>query len=493
MEGNMDHKHSALAKQAAETFGILLLSTLVAFLIRSLNLRVENILIIYVLSILIIVIETKRYIWGVLSSFFCIFTFNYFFTEPLHTFTIDDPSYFVSLGIFLISAFIVSTLTSRLQSQIAISARNEEMTDKLYKVSNGYLNISEKDEIVSYGEKSITMLIGKPCVIFYGEASALSDPEAAACFAKRPAESVEGYGPMIAGKRFIPIMNQNKTMGVLRIDCSESDIAKDERLYLETILSQFVMAIEREELHQAEERHRINIEKERLRNNLLRSISHDLRTPLTAIAGGSEFLLDRSRDIDEETKRSLLADIHSDAVWLGTMVENLLNMARIQEGKLIIKKQAEIVDDIVSEALSRVAKNLGQHRLSYIPSQGILLVPLDGQLIIQVLINLLNNAIEHTKADCHIVVKVEQRQGNVEFSVSDDGGGMEKDVLDHLFESFGTSGKNAAESRKGAGLGLSICKATILAHGGSITGINNAEGGATFAFSLPIIEEEGHG
>ena len=119
MEGNMDHKHSALAKQAAETFGILLLSTLVAFLIRSLNLRVENILIIYVLSILIIVIETKRYIWGVLSSFFCIFTFNYFFTEPLHTFTIDDPSYFVSLGIFLISAFIVSTLTSRLQSQIA--------------------------------------------------------------------------------------------------------------------------------------------------------------------------------------------------------------------------------------------------------------------------------------------------------------------------------------------------------------------------------------
>jgi len=251
--------------------------------------------------------------------------------------------------------------------------------------------------------------------------------------------------------------------------------------------------MEREELHQAEERHRINIEKERLRNNLLRSISHDLRTPLTAIAGGSEFLLDRSRDIDEETKRSLLADIHSDAVWLGTMVENLLNMARIQEGKLIIKKQGEIVDDIVSEALSRVAKNIGQHRLSYIPSQGILLVPLDGQLIIQVLINLLNNAIEHTKADCHIVVKVEQQQDNVEFSVSDDGGGMEKDVLDHLFESFGTSGKNAAESRKGAGLGLSICKATILAHGGSITGMNNAEGGATFSFSLPITEEESHG
>ncbi len=467
----MEDKRITALKHAAETLGILLLSTLLAFLISSLHLRVENILIVYVLSILVIVVETKRYVWGVIASLYCTFSFNFFFTEPLHTFVIADPSYFISLGIFLTAAFIVSTLTSRLQSQIEISKRNEEMTDKLYKVSSGYLNISEKEKIVSYGEKSITMLLGKPCRILYGEA-APKNPSGAATR--------------------IPIMNKQVEVGTLEVDCPEGAIAKDEWLYLETILSQFVMAMEREELHQAEERHRINIEKERLRNNLLRSISHDLRTPLTAIAGGSEFLLDSSRNIDEETRLSLLADIHSDAVWLGSMVENLLNMARIQDGKLIIKKQTEIVDDIIDEALSRVTKNLGQHSLSYIPSKGIILVSLDAQLIIQVLINLLGNAIGHTKADCHITVKTESKGKFIEFSVSDDGGGMKQDILDHLFESFGTSGNRASENRRGAGVGLSICKAIVSAHGGSIAGRNNAEGGATFSFLLPVEEEGNH-
>ena len=466
----MEHKHRTAFMHGVETLGILLLSTLVAFLIRSLNLRVENILIVYVLSILVIVIETKRYIWGVLASLFCTFSFNFFFTEPLHTFVIADPSYFISLGIFLIAAFIVSTLTSRLQSQIEISRRNEEMTDKLYKVSTGYLNISEKEKIVAYGEKSITMLLGKPCRILYGEAALQEDS-----FQTR-----------------IPIMIKDIPAGVLKVDCSEGAIAKDEWLYLETILSQFVMAMEREELHQAEERHRLNIEKERLRNNLLRSISHDLRTPLTAIAGGSEFLLDRSKDIDEDTRRSLLTDIHSDAVWLGSMVENLLNMARIQDGKLIIKKQTEIVDDVIGEALSRVTKNLGKHSLTYVPSEGILLVPLDTQLIIQVLINLLGNAIGHTRDNCHIIVKTERKGKDIEFSVSDDGGGMKQDILDHLFESFGSSGNRASENRRGAGVGLSICKAIVSAHGGSIAGRNNTEGGATFSFLLPAEEEGSH-
>ena len=488
----MEHKHRTAFKHGVETLGILLLSTLVAFLIRSLNLRVENILIVYVLSILVIVVETKRYVWGVIASLFCTFSFNFFFTEPLHTFVIADPSYFISLGIFLIAAFIVSTLTSRLQSQIEISKRNEEMTDKLYKVSTGYLNISEREKIVSYGEKSITILLGRPCRILYGEAASSEDMNAAQNYRKRISGGMGRPAKGDSTQACIPIMIKDTAVGVLKVDCSIGSIAKDEWLYLETILSQFVMAMEREELHQAEERHRINIEKERLRNNLLRSISHDLRTPLTAIAGGSEFLLDRSKDIDEDTKRSLLADIHSDAVWLGSMVENLLNMARIQDGKLIIKKQTEIVDDIIDEALSRVTKNLGEHSLSYIPSKGIILVSLDAQLIIQVLINLLGNAIGHTRADCHIVVKTERRGKDIEFSVSDDGGGMNRDILDHLFESFGTSGNRASENRRGAGVGLSICKAIISAHGGSITGQNNSEGGATFSFLLPAEEEGGH-
>jgi two-component system sensor histidine kinase KdpD len=488
-EGDMKGKQG-IAIHAAETLAILILSTLVAFIIQSLNLRVENILIIYILSILVVVMETKSYGWGIISSILCILTFNYFFVEPKYTLVMNDPSYFVSLGIFLVAAFIVNTLTTRLQNQIAISARNEEMTDKLYKMSSGYLNISEHSTIVSYGERSIATLLGKPCSIFYGEEATRKNPEAAWCYSNSlPCGMGENYAES-SKQRCIPIANKNHIVGVLRIDCSIADIARDEWLYIDTMLSQFVMAMEREELHQAEDLHRISIEKERLRNNLLRSISHDLRTPLTAIAGGSEFLLERRGNLDEETIRSLLADIHSDAVWLGTMVENLLNMARIQEGKLLIKKQMEVVDDIVGEALSRVAKHRGKHRIANAPSEGILLAPMDGQLIIQVLINFLNNAIEHTKPDCLITVKTRKLRGKVEFSVIDDGGGIDEKMLNHLFESFAMGSTSSTETRKGAGLGLSICKAIVLAHGGTIMGRNNTEGGATFSFSLPTEKEE---
>jgi two-component system sensor histidine kinase KdpD len=261
---------------------------------------------------------------------------------------------------------------------------------------------------------------------------------------------------------------------------------------METILAQFVIALDRESLHKAQEANRINIEKERLRNSLLRSISHDLRTPLTAIAGGSEFLLEHLDTSDLETIRSLLSDINSDAVWLGSMVENLLNMAKIQDGKLMLEKRPEVVDDIVAEAVSRIAKNLGGHRLIMERAEGILLAPMDARLIIQVLLNLIGNAISHTRPDCSIFLGTRNTEGAVEFSVSDDGGGLSEEALSHLFESFAAPASGKGERRRGVGLGLSICKAIVRAHGGDIRGWNNDRSGATFAFTLPV-EEVVHG
>ena len=410
-------------KAGAATFAILLVSTLLAFFIQSKGIRVENILIVYVLSILMVVVETKSFGWGIVSSFYCTLSFNYFFTEPRHTLVIDDPSYLISLGIFLAAAFIVSTLTSRLQSQIALSSKNQEMSEKLYRISEGYLNISEREDIVSYGEKSLASLLGKPCAISLGEKA-------------RAEDSSPAYASSGAQVRLIPILKNGESLGVLKIDCSSGDVGKDEWVYLETMLAQFVIALDRESLHKAQESNRINIEKERLRNSLLRSISHDLRTPLTAIAGGSEFLLEHLDTSDSETIRSLLSDINSDAVWLGGMVENLLNMAKIQDGKLMLEKRPEVVDDIVAEAVSRISKNLGAHRLSMERAEGILLAPMDARLIIQVLLNLIGNAISHTRPDSSISVGTQKTCSAVEFSVSDDGGGLSDEALAHLFESF---------------------------------------------------------
>lgn len=483
-----EFKPKAFFPHLVGTLAILFVSTLLAFVIRGKGIRVENILIVYVLSILIVVVETKSLGWGILASLYCTLSFNYFFTEPRHTLVIDDPSYLISLGIFLAAAFIVSTLTSRLQSQIALSSKNQEMTEKLYRISDGYLNQSEREDIVGYGEKSLSSLMRKPCSIHLGRDSCQAAPEIAWCY-QRGLPSGMGGDYMPESKiRCIPIVKNEETLGVLAIDCSSGDVGKDEWVYLETMLAQFIIALDRESLHKAEESNRINIEKERLRNSLLRSISHDLRTPLTAIAGGSEFLLDHLDTLDAETVRSLLSDINSDAVWLGGMVENLLNMAKIQDGKLILETRPEVVDDIVAEAASRMAKHLDGHRLSLERAEGILLARMDARLIIQVLINLIGNAVSHTRPDSSVVVRTRRVRGSVEFSVMDDGGGLGDEALAHLFESFAAQGTGKGERRRGVGLGLSICRAIVRAHGGEIRGWNNERGGATFAFTLPAEE-----
>lgn len=473
-----------------KTTAILLLFTAAAFILDSLKLRVENILIIFVLSILIVVIMTRSYGWGIAASLFCSLAFNYFFTEPKYTLRMQDPTYYISLGIFLISAFIVDTLASRLQKQIEISTRNEKMIGKLYEVSSGYMNVVEFRDILAYAEKSLSALIGLPCSIYYGDSAKTAEPEVAWSYEHCLPRGMGKNSAGVVSARCIPIEKNHVAAGVLKVICQEHDIAQDAWPYIETCMSQFLMAMEKSELRFAEELHRIEIEKEKLKNGILKSLSHDLKTPLTAIAGGSQFLLEHLESADIQTLRSLLTDINDDAVWLGGMVENLLSMAKIQDGRLVINKQLEVVDDIVSEALARVQKNMGAHRFSLRPLNGVVLVPMDGQLIIQVLINLLNNALEHTRPNCGILLSIAQRGKIVEFSISDDGGGVPGAVVDHLFESFYTAERAGGETRKGAGLGLSICKAIVQAHGGTIAGFNNERGGATFIFSLPMEEVE---
>lgn len=475
---------------ALKTLIILFFSTLFALVLQYFGFRVENALIIYVLGILIIIIQTKSFLWGILSSVLYMFLFNFFFTEPKFSLMVNDSSYIVSFIIFLAVAFISSKLTSKLQKQIKISKQNEEMTNRLYKISSGYLNISDIPSIIDYGTKNLEFLINKRCAIYYGEDRLSSGDEAAVWCYKYSSACGRGENNFSElSNKYVPIKIKDKTVGVLRIDCSVSDITKEEMLRVNTMLSLITLAIERELLNLAEEKNRFNIEKEKLKSNLLRSISHDLRTPLTAITGGSGLLIDRLDTLDKETILSLLYDINADSAWLSNMVENLLNMTRIQDGRLLIKQQNEVVDDIVSEAISRVSKRIGKHVIKTDLAKEIFLVPMDGQLIIQVLINLLDNAIKHTKEDSIITIKTEKIGEQMSFSVSDNGGGINADILDKIFDSFVTSTNESTDKHRGTGLGLNICKSIIQAHAGTISAKNNELGGATFTFTLPLKKE----
>ena len=448
------------------------------------NIRNENIFLIFLLGVAIGVVETKSFYLGIILSILFVLSFNFFFTEPIYTLKMYDANYYISFALFIIVAFICSSLTRRLQKQIEISEYNKELSSKLYKIAHGFLNLAGFREICLYAEKNLTKLLNKKSKIILKNFKNIKPEE------KKYLELItEGFydkNIFTPDKRKIyPLKSKEEFFGILIIDCSEGNIDSKENLLVDTIISQTVITLEREFLNLANEEKNINIEREKLKTSLLRGISHDLRTPLTGIAGGAGFLSLNFSEIDKDTACSILKDIENDAIWLSEMVENLLNMTKIQDGKLTINKKKEVVDDIISEAVSKVIKRKEEHQVIIHKTDDILLVPMEGKLIIQVLVNLLDNAFKHSHPHSTVTLDIVDNKEKVIFRISDNDGGIKENDMDKIFENFYSANKEISDKKRGIGLGLSICKAIVNAHGGEIKAFNNNKGGATFEFTLP--------
>lgn len=239
------------------------------------------------------------------------------------------------------------------------------------------------------------------------------------------------------------------------------------------------------------EKTKAEIEKEKTRSMLLRSISHDLRSPLTGIAGSSSFLAENYDTIPREDAVALLEDMEKDANSLIRMVENLLNMTRIQDGRLVIREKQEVLDDLVSDAVSRAVKKRSTHKAVLTPDSGILLVPVDGQLITQVFVNVLDNAVKYTPDGTTITVRtvVSDDGRNAVITVADNGPGIPPGAIGRIFENYVTGADS--DRGRGLGLGLSICRTIMEAHGGTISVHNAPEGGAVFTLTLPLADTGG--
>ncbi|MEM5769257.1 MAG: ATP-binding protein, partial [Bacillota bacterium] len=229
----------------------------------------------------------------------------------------------------------------------------------------------------------------------------------------------------------------------------------------------------------------VAMERERLRSTLLRSVAHDLRTPLTALTGASSLLTDKFEQLSLEEQKKLAADISEEMIWLANFVENILNMTRIGEGQLFLHKEDEVVDDVVNEATSHMSRILQNRHLEVSLPNEVISLPMDGKLVVQVLVNLLDNAVKHTPLDSCIDLKVGMLGNDVVFEVCDNGNGIAEDIMDRLFDRFTTQKNNIIDGKRGMGLGLAICKAIVEAHGGAIRAENQPAGGARFVFSLP--------
>lgn len=234
---------------------------------------------------------------------------------------------------------------------------------------------------------------------------------------------------------------------------------------------------------------RLMAEREQMRANLLRAVSHDLRTPLTSIVGATDAILDNV--LPAEKQRELLQDVNSDAQWLLRIIENLLAITRISGNASSLQTQTEVVEDVLADAVIKFQKHFKDVEVDMDMGEDVLLAEMDAVLVEQVVSNLMENAVYHGQHTSRIVIRAESCGGFVRITIADNGAGIPREKLAHLFsDTAGAETKTLSDSSKHMGIGLSVCKSIIKAHGGSMTAGNLKQGGASFSFTLPEKENE---
>lgn len=476
MNYNKDAKYINY-KYSLIVIGICFISALFSIVINELGIGKENTLMVFIVGILTIAIVTRGYIYSAAASIISALMFNYMFTQPIHSFEISNTQDIVLMVFFLTASLISSTMTSKLQYQTEVAKRNERTAKLLYEITKGFFNVTGNENIIMKGINYIKDYVGYDCYVRLDNDERLYSTEGIPDYEEIKKEHII----------LIPIKGVAKQRGEVQIVNVDEHLAHESDMIIKTIVHQMAIVLDREFIYEERQKIKIDMESERLKSALLRSISHDIRTPLTGIKGASELILDSYDNLDADTVKKLALDIYDESNWLMKTVQNILDMTRISEGKLIVKKGYEAVDDIVNQTLSLVPQLKSSGRLQVSVPDEIVLVSVDGRLFVQVLVNLLDNAYKHAGEEAKIFLKVYVAGFSVVFEVSDDGVGIEPSIINNIFDGFVAHHKNdIVDGSLGVGLGLSICKEIVKAHNGKITANNLRTGGAIFKIELPL-------
>ncbi|HTX54084.1 MAG TPA: ATP-binding protein, partial [Candidatus Baltobacteraceae bacterium] len=283
---------------------------------------------------------------------------------------------------------------------------------------------------------------------------------------------------------FLPLIASRGTLGVLGIRPADPDsLAAPEQLHqLETFANQTAIAMERTQLAEESQAAQVRIEKEQLRSSLLSSVSHDLRTPLASITGTLSGLIEDEGRIDQGTRRELLQAVYEEVERLTRLVNNLLDMMRLESGAVTVRKEWHLLEEVVGTALAHMEERLRGRTVEVRLPADLPLVEMDAVLIEQVLVNLLDNAVKYTPPETPIEVIAKRGDASIEVSVADRGPGVPPGDGQRVFEKFF---RGQPSTTRGVGLGLAICKAIIAIHGGAIWAESRPGGGALFRFTLP--------
>lgn len=504
---------SFCAPDIFKSIGILIAVTAIGFFFQYLGFAEANIVTVYVLGAVITSVITRHRIYSLLSSVVSVLIFNFLFTEPVFSFHAYGRGYPVTFAVMFLAAFLTGSLTTRLKRHAKQFALAAYRTKILFEMNQQLQQARDFDEIASITANQLTKLLNRSIVFYLSENGALGQPRifpaqdhaidesctsvnerAVAQWVMKNNKHAGATTATLSNAKclYLAVRAGDRVFGVTGIVMEEKPLDNFEHTILLSVLGECALALEKEKNFQEKAKAALLAKNEQLRGDLLRAISHDLRTPLTSISGNASNLLSNSEFFDSDTKRRLYEDIYDDSMWLITLVENLLAVTRIEEGRLNLRISADLIEDVVDEALRHVNRKSTRHHISVEHQEMFLLVQMDARLIVQVIINLVDNAIKYTPEGSHILIRT-RKQGNKAFvSVEDDGEGITDERKGRVFDMFYSGANKIADSRRSLGLGLSLCKSIIHAHGGTIAVSDNKPKGAIFTFTLPIGEAKIH-
>jgi two-component system sensor histidine kinase KdpD len=464
--------------------------------------ELANIIMMYLLAVIAVSMRTGRGP-SVLASVLSVAAFDFFFVPPHFTFAVSDTQYLVTFAVMLIVALVVSGLTVSIRAQAQAARERERRTSVLYAMSKELASTRQLTELLDVALRHLVDVFGGRMVLLLPDASGRLEPRASllAPFHMDPNDvavsqwAFEHRQPAGMGTDnlpgaqmvFIPLVASRGIVGVLGMRLADPHLfdGPDARHLLETFANQIALAIERGLLAEEAQSAQVNVESERLRNTLLSSVSHDLRTPLAAITGGTSTLLDPTARLDDSGRQELLETMHEEADRLDRLVQNLLEMTRLESGSVGVRKEPHAIEEPVGAALHRLGDRLRRRHITTAIPPDLPLVPIDPVLIEQVLINLVDNALNYTPEGSPIEISVSPRDGEVVVELADRGPGLAPGDEPRVFEKFY---RGSTPGMPGSGLGLAICRGIVEAHGGRIEAAMRPGGGAVFRFTLPTKE-----
>jgi len=489
------------AQQIAGSAGMVAAALLIALVLRQF-LGIANIALVFLTSVLASAVTYG--LWPALfACLVSVLAFNFFFLPPLYTFTIADPENVIALVTFAIVAVIGSNLTARVRAQAVTAQQRAKTTEDLYAFSRKLAGIVSLDDLLWATSFQIASMLRVHVVILlpdgpmlsvrsgYPPEDMLSEADLAAAKwswqnnhpAGRGADTLPG-----AKRLFIPMQTGRGVVGVIGLDAEGTGplVTPDQRRLLDALSGQAALAIERIQLAADVDRARIAAETEKLRNALLTSISHDLRTPLASILGSATSLRSYREQLDNAAQEELVRTIQDEAERLNRFINNLLDMTRLESGAIAPNHEAVDLPDIVGSALARAARILAGHQVVLDVAADLPMLKLDPVLFEQVLFNLLDNAAKYAPAGTSIRIRGWREDNLVRVAVLDEGAGIPAADLERIFDKFYRV--HAADRKTaGTGLGLAICRGFVEAMGGTIVAGNRTDrSGAIFTISFPV-------